>query len=889
MDVKQIKEMFRQIASKEPEKYFGVETLNNLGYTRKQCTRCKKYFWSITEREVCGDPACQGGFQFIGEKPPRTLSYSEIWKEFSHTFSRLGYTPIQRYPVVARWRDDTDFVQASIYDFQPHVVSGAVDPPANPLVVPQFSLRFLDIENVGITGSHYTGFVMIGQHAFESPARYDQNLYLEHIYTWLKEGLRLPKEDIIFHEDGWAGGGNGGACMEYFCKGLELGNQVYMLYAVTESGYTDLDLKVLDMGMGQERNAWFCSDAPMSYDAVFPTVLQLLYASTGYHPDSKLLRKFAPYAGFLNIDEVADIEKAWMKTAQAIDEDPHELKTAIEELAALYTLAEHTRGLLVAFNDGALPSNMGGGYNLRVLLRRCFNVLQQNQWDISLEKLFEEHARYLHPQFPELTENLHDIYSIIDVERKKYRKARIKVERELKKALKSKKIDQKKLIELYESHGVSPDLLRQAAETAGISFSIPRFTEAPVESPAPTQQGPSLFPPYESEQLYYTDENMREFTATVIHVYDTLVVLDRTAFYPTGGGQEHDTGYMENTRVVDVYKEGKTIIHQVERASFEKGQTVTCRINSERRDTLTRHHTTAHLVNGAARMVLGNHVWQAGSHITESSGRLDITHYETLSMEELQQIEHMVNDMVLKELPVKKTFMNRTEAEKKYGFRLYQGGAVPGKVLRILNIPGFDVEACGGTHVNSTGEIGFVILLGCEKISDAVLRLEFASGLKALEYIQEDAQVLREVCDIFRVEKSQLIKTAQRFFDEWKMKSKEIDRLKKELSRLKKMHLQECFTEREGLRFCEELIEGDRDLLRETGLNLLDEDTVIVLYNDKGDCMVFCGEKAVKKGYKANLLINEYGRGGGSDEFAQGVKESQKVKNKIKINKKKKK
>jgi alanyl-tRNA synthetase len=105
------------------------------------------------------------------------------------------------------------------------------------------------------------------------------------------------------------------------------------------------------------------------------------------------------------------------------------------------------------------------------------------------------------------------------------------------------------------------------------------------------------------------------------------------------------------------------------------------------------------------------------------------------------------------------------------------------------------------------------------------------------------------------------------------MKSKEIDSLKKELSRLKKTHLKEYFTEKNGLYFLEEDMEGDRDLLRETGLSLLHDTAVIVLYNEKGDCMVFCGKKAVEKGYKANELINRYGRGGGSDEFAQGVKE----------------
>lgn len=871
MDVKQTKEMFRQIASREPEKYFGTETLKNLGFTRTQCTSCGKHFWSATERTVCGDPVCQGGFQFIGREPYQKLSYIEVWKSFSTIFSQLGYTPIQRYPVVARWRDDTDFVQASIYDFQPHVVSGAVDPPANPLVVPQFSLRFIDVDNVGITGSHYTGFVMIGQHAFEPPRTYDQNLYLDHIYQWLKKGLKIPTDEIVFHEDGWAGGGNGGACMEYFVQGLELGNQVYMLYTLTDTGYEELTLKVLDMGMGQERNAWFCSGLPMSYDAVFPTVLEKLYHTTGTHPDYDLLKRFAPHAGLFNADEVEDLPKMWEKTAASLKEDPSHLRKEILRQAALYTIAEHTRSLLVAFNDGGLPSNVGGGYNLRVLVRRCFNLIAQNGWDISLEDLIEEHARSLCPQFPELTGNLEDVFKIIDVEKEKYKKARIKVEKELEKVVTSGKIDQRKLAELYESHGVSPELLQEAAERAGITFTVPKFEEAQKEreEEESTVYG---FPPYETETLYYLDEKTREFTATVQDVRENALVLDKTAFYPTGGGQENDTGWIEDKKVIDVVKEGKTVIHKVEDGCFTKGQKVSCRVDGHRRDTLTRHHTAAHLINGASRHVLGNHVWQAGSHISEECGRLDITHYETLTREEMQKIECVANEKVLESIPVDKQFIGRNEAEKNYGFRIYQGGAVPGKVLRILNIPGFDVEACGGTHTDSTSEIGLIKILKCEKISDAVLRLEFASGLKALEYIQGDYDILREMGEIFRAEKSQLVKSAQRFFDEWKNRSKEIENLKRELSRLKKSFLKEQFTEKDGIFFLEEEIEGDRDVLRETALSLLRDDAVVVLSNEKGYLVVFSGKEAVERGYKANEVIRKHGRGGGTPEFAQGIK-----------------
>ena len=234
---KEIKKEFKAKASKEPEKYYATSVLKSEGFKRKQCTSCNIYFWTITNSEVCGNPACSGGFSFIGNTPAtKKLDYIGVWTEFSKLFKKWGYTPIKRYPVVARWRDDTDFVQASIYDFQPYVVSGEVEPPANPLVVPQICLRFNDIDNIGITGAHYCAFVMIGQHAFMKPKDWNQPKYFTDIHNWLKQGLGLRNEEITFHEDAWAGGGNFGPCMEYFSRGLELGNQVYMMFEQTPGG-----------------------------------------------------------------------------------------------------------------------------------------------------------------------------------------------------------------------------------------------------------------------------------------------------------------------------------------------------------------------------------------------------------------------------------------------------------------------------------------------------------------------------------------------------------------------------------------------------------------------------------------------------------------------------
>jgi len=418
---KEVKSDFKIKASKDPDKYYATGVLKEEGFQRKQCKTCKILFWTTTDSNICGDPACSGGFRFINAAIAKEkLNYIDVWKKFSKFFEKLGYTSIPRYPVVARWRDDTDFVQASIYNFQPYVVSGEIKPPANPLVVPQFCLRFNDIDNVGITGAHYTGFIMIGQHAFVTPKEWDQPKYFKDLFSWFTKGLGIPKDELTLHEDAWAGGGNFGPCMEFFSRGLEIANQVYMLYEQTPEGPKELSLKVLDMGMGYERNAWFTQGTATSYETSFPDVTKKLYKATGIKADKNLMKKFLPYSSYLNVDEVDDINKTWKFVADKVDLDVDELKEKILPLAALYSIAEHSRSLLVALNDGALPSNVGGGYNLRVILRRALSFIDQYDWRLELPAICEWHAKYLKPLFPELSENLNDVQKILDVEKTKF-------------------------------------------------------------------------------------------------------------------------------------------------------------------------------------------------------------------------------------------------------------------------------------------------------------------------------------------------------------------------------------------------------------------------------------------------------------------------------------
>lgn len=798
MNDKQIKKEFKEKASKEPDKYYATSVLKAEGFGRKCCAKCSTYFWSVAESDVCGNPACSGGFRFIGNTPAKKqLDYIGVWSEFAKLFKKWGYTPIKRYPVVARWRDDADFVQASIYDFQPYVVNGEVEPPANPLVVPQMCLRFNDIDNIGITGAHYCAFVMIGQHAFMKPKEWSQAKYFTDIHNWLKQGLGLKNEEITFHEDAWAGGGNFGPCMEYFSRGLELGNQVYMMFEQTPSGYKELNLKVLDMGMGQERNAWLTQGKSTSYETTFPTVMKKLYSATGVKADEKLMQRFLPYSSYLNVDEVEDIDKVWNYVAKKVEVDVGELKGKILELSALYSVAEHSRALLVALSDGALPSNAGGGYNLRAILRRALSFIDKFKWNVSLPDVCRWHADYLKPLFPELSENIEEVEKILEVERQKYEATKEKTHSMISKLIKED-IDEKKLLVLYDSYGITPEVVKEESLKLGKKISVPENFYARVaelhekheqEHATRKEDKLNLEGVQETKALYFDDYKKTAFRAKIVKIIGNNVILNETCFYPTSGGQIHDLGQIEGNEIMDVFKQGSIIIHALkEKPKFREGDEVECKIDLERRLQLAKHHTSTHIVNAAARKVLGNHINQAGAKKDIDKATIDLTHYQSIKDGEIEKIEKEANKLVKESLAVHSSFMPRTEAEQTYGMNIYQGGAVPGRLLRIVNIQGVDVEACGGTHLKNTSEAGEIKILKAAKISDGIVRLYFTAGEAAQKEKRDEMRILGEAARLLDVKVEQLPARVGELFEKWKLARKYVEKKKKEID-LKEMEL----------------------------------------------------------------------------------------------------
>ncbi|MEM4761867.1 MAG: alanine--tRNA ligase-related protein, partial [Thermofilum sp.] len=262
------------------EEFLNLPFFVENGWIKKTCKVCGRTFWTLDpDREVCGDQPCEE-YSFIGERVGAAVSSpSEVRARFIDFFSRRGHTPVRRYPVVARWREDVYLVGASIYDFQPWVTEGVVPPPANPLVISQPSIRLTDLENVGRTGRHFTGFEMMAHHAFNIGGInvYWANETVEYAYELFTKSYGVNPREITFIFDVWSGGGNAGEDYEVIVRGLEVATLVFMHYRVLPDGsFSPMRNRIVDTGYGLERIYWLLTGSFNAYESVFQPFITYL-------------------------------------------------------------------------------------------------------------------------------------------------------------------------------------------------------------------------------------------------------------------------------------------------------------------------------------------------------------------------------------------------------------------------------------------------------------------------------------------------------------------------------------------------------------------------------------------------------------------------------------
>jgi alanyl-tRNA synthetase len=885
------KQSLLSLFSSNPDKYYKVSLFDEKGFKRQNCKLCGKFFWSINDKKACPE---HENYSFIGDPPTsKRLDFVNTWKELRSFFRKNDHEIIQRYPVVCRWREDLYFTIASIVDFQ-RVMNGNIvfEIPKNPLVVPQMCLRFNDIENVGLTGRHYTSFCMVGQTCnADSPGGYWKDRCIELDHALLKEVLGIPSEEITFVEDVWMGAGAFGNSLEYYVRGLELGNAVFTEFEGDERNYRTLDNRIIDMGAGLERMSWITLGTPTSYDATFGPVIKKLKDIIGIDIDSnpEFLSQYFRIFSEKYSNYHYDIRLLKTNIAKEMGVSYEALEKTILPFETLSVIADHTRTLLFAISDGSLPSNVGGGYNLRIILRRTLALLARFGWNLNLEDIMDLHIDQLKPMYPELYEHKNDVRTIIQIESGRYSSSKVRMYSIAKSMLKTKKSPNvEDLIRMYESDGITPDFL---LETGVIEKIPPDFYLKLAE--LHTSHESKRVPVVETitglkptRLLYYEDASIREFDARILRIVKgKYLILDQTAFYPRGGGQEPDFGYIEGIKITDVIKQNEIVLHKLDGSSkdhFPEDKLVHGIVDNERRLAITKNHSATHILNSAARNSLGSWVWQNSAFKEEHYARLDITHHSALTKEEIKQIEKTANEVVQRNLPILINVFERSDAEKRYTFRIYQGGTVPSNNVRIVNIDGWDVEACGGTHVNKTGEIGLIKILKTERIQDGVVRLEYVAGNNALKYVQSQESQLLHIAHSLGSSKEKVVDSFDRITaDNELMKRKFRILVNKFSDNMTKIVSQKATKSRSGLKiyvtYDDEI--GD-DYYIALGEKSIDNDPSLVYValvqdQERIKVIVFVGVES-RKVIKASKIAKEISLklggtgGGGTDKFAQG-------------------
>ena len=903
-----------------PAKEYALPFFREQGFTRKRCPTCEEYFWTQNpEQENCGESTSDGCkcYTFL-ENPPTRKSYSlpEMREAFLSFFEKHGHTRVKPYPVVARWRSDIYLTHASIIDFQPYVTEGIAPPPANPLVIAQPCIRLVDISNTGPTfGRHLTIFEMGGHHAFNYPDRevYWKDQTVRYHHEFVTDVLGVASEEVAYKEDVWVGGGNAGPDVECIVGGLEIATLVFMQYKVVNGEFIKLPIRTVDTGYGLDRFAWLSQGAPSCFHAVYGELLDKIFTIAGLKVDNDLLFSVAKHSGLVSVDKTAKSLDARRQVAKLVGMDVDELDKMLIPVENTFAVADHTKCLSFMLSEGIVPSNIHEGYLARLLFRKVYRLLRSLNMDTErLYDIVDMQVNYWSKDYPHIKTMRDEIMEMLKVEEEKFEDTLKRGEGMVKRIvaeLKAKRVSrlpETTLSKLYDSHGLPPEIVKEAAEAEGVAVEVPEdfyalianrhmqadkpVEEEEVKAEATLENAVEKLPP--TEQTYYADAYVKEFDAKVLKVANgEYVVLDRTYFYPEGGGQPADHGFLvfddAKAEVDDVKKAGRVIVHKIKGSSAPKeGAAVKGVLDWNKRYALMKAHTATHLVNGAARRVLGDHVWQHGTQKGIESTRLDVSHYRRLKPEEIHKIENLANQAVLADFPVTTVWMPRSEAESRYGFRLYQGGAVPGKDIRVVKTGDWDVEACAGTHLKSTGEIGFLKIVYTERIQDGVERLGYAVGLQALKAVQQQEHLLWKVSETLGASLEKLDKTAEKLVKELKEANSEKRKLIKELA-AKESAID--ITETTGVA---QEIDGitlvKRDFQEEIDVNRMvqtanemikrNKATVTLFYGTDGKnarVLVMAGKAAVKKGVKADDVVRAVspiigGGGGGKPNFAQG-------------------
>jgi len=756
------------------------------------------------------------------------MTSRQIRRHFLDFFASKDHKIIPSAPIVAKSDPTLMFINSGMAPLKDFFL-GNQTPPAKRVADTQKCLRVTgkhnDLEDVGRDGYHHTMFEMLGNWSFGDYFKKDALAWswelLTEVYKIPKDRIYVSvfmgdeKENLPFDQEAfdtwkqylpedrilpfgkkenfWEMGEQGpcGPCSEIHVdlrsdeeraridgrdlvnaddpNVIEVWNNVFMEFNRKADGSLDvLPAKSVDTGMGFERLCRAVQGSNSNYDTdVFLPLINFLENYSG-------IKYTGTYPG---------VHENWSKTD-----------------IAMRVVADHLRAVSFTIADGELPSNTGAGYVIRRILRRAVRYYYSflNLKEPILYRLVPILAEDFADVFPELNAQLDFVMRVILEEEKSFLRT---LESGLKRIdvldAKNNSISGEQAFELYDTFGFPIDLTRLIAGEKGWSVDEAGFEAALQEQKIRSRKDAAktvgdwvvlrdeLNPEFVGyDQLELRDARVIKYRTVVIKNEEQYhVVLDKTPFYPEGGGQVGDAGYLqfagETIRVLDTKKENDLVIHVVERLpDYMQDPTVHCVVNERKRRLTENNHSATHLLHAALRKVLGTHVQQKGSYLDDQTLRFDFAHFQKVSDEEITQIEKIVNEKIRQDIHLEEARKLPIEEAKKSGAMMLFGEKYGETVRMITFDPTYSRELCGGCHVRSTGNIGYFKIVSEGAVAAGVRRIEALTAEGAEHYV---AGLEQSVTAIRTFVKGQdLVKAVADLYEDNRRLQKEVEKLVQE-------------------------------------------------------------------------------------------------------------
>jgi alanyl-tRNA synthetase len=734
------------------------------------------------------------------------------------------------------------------------------------------------------------------------PAKFDQEAYNFWEAIFEKAGLD-PKVHIVMgdkKDNFWMMGETGpcGPCSEIHMdltpegdtKGslvnqdsplcIEIWNLVFIQFNATLLGaFVPLSHKHVDTGMGFER---VC----------------------GIMGTTKNFTDFTQTASNYNCDLFQDIFEELSKLSgqsyqATLPKSPDKMSKQESVDVAFRVIADHIRTLSCSIADGILPGNEGRNYVLRRILRRA--IMFGNQLGLHtgfFEKLVTPVVNKLGPVYPELFEQKEIIQKVIRSEEESFGKTLDRGLALLNRVTENgtKNIAGDVAFTLYDTYGFPLDLTQLIAREKGLKVETAGFDKAMREQRKRSQeaQKKSLIEVVgDSEEaatnfVGYDVKNLKDYETTIRKVFQddgvSHVLLERTPCYGEMGGQIGDTGLLQigpkSFRIKDTIRDPQGhILHKVEdTVEHVIDEPVRVTVDVERRLAIQRNHSATHLMHHALRKVLGTHIRQAGSLVTDTRLRFDFNHFEAVSSKEIREIEHIVNELIWQNGLIK---WYEVPYDDKPENVIAQFGEKYGDVVRVVDIGEYSLELCGGTHARATGEIGFFKILSESAIAAGTRRIEAVVGGTSFDYIEDQINSLQEISSLLSCPPAEIGSRLESILKEKASLEKELKKFQQKASANQAGDLADKAEDRDGLKWVVKQVKtANPNDLRALAVQISKSigDGVVVLggvFGDKVTVLALASPKAVEAGHKAGDIVKDLtsklgGSGGGKPDFAMG-------------------